>query len=263
MNNVSLIVCSCDKYEEIWNPFFVLLNKYWSTFPKPCFLLTETKKCSIDNVVTLNSKGNWSDRLLYSLKHVTQEYAILFLDDFFLMDYVNELEIKRLLGIMADNKDIAVFYFKHSSPQNSNKLEYGSYIKMDSHKKYSINFQVGLWRIDALKEIMHPNKNPWEIEEDIRPKIPEHWRLYCSASSSYINCKNDVFPYLWALQSGYGVCKGRILWNNRSLFKKEGIKYHPINLIWMSRKEYYYLNILSKMSYFIKKIKHFFSAERA
>lgn len=238
MKDVSLLISSCDKYEEIWLPFFSLLDKYWTDHPKPSYILTETKKCSYKDVVTLNSTKSWSDRLLYALEEIRTEYVIFFLDDFFLMDYVDRDELTRVYSIMKNNPDIAVFYFKHSTPQRSTKDEFNGYINMDISLKYIVNFQVGLWRTAALKQVIESGRSPWEIEENSAPSILPEWRFFCPIKGSFTNCKDDVFPYLWALEAGYGVCKGRMLWNNKNLFRKEHIKYTPIRLSYMSYYEY-------------------------
>ena len=43
----SVIVMSCDKYEEAWNPFFCLLNQYWSENDRRLYIVTEEKTCTI------------------------------------------------------------------------------------------------------------------------------------------------------------------------------------------------------------------------
>jgi hypothetical protein len=43
-NFCTIIVNSCDAYDDTWYPFFKLLKKYWPNCKFPIVLNTETKK---------------------------------------------------------------------------------------------------------------------------------------------------------------------------------------------------------------------------
>lgn len=45
-NDVTLLVSSCDKYEDTWHPFFELLHIYGNGFSCPIVLNTEKKQYS-------------------------------------------------------------------------------------------------------------------------------------------------------------------------------------------------------------------------
>lgn len=53
MSNCSVIVMSCDRYREAWEPFFVLLKKYWNGNLRPYYLVTENLQCDIPSVTTI------------------------------------------------------------------------------------------------------------------------------------------------------------------------------------------------------------------
>ena len=55
----SILVTSCDKYEDAWKPFFSLLNIMWPTCPYRIYLNTETKNHieKIINVVFVDFNG--------------------------------------------------------------------------------------------------------------------------------------------------------------------------------------------------------------
>ena len=148
----------------------------------------------------------------------------MLLDDFFMMSKVDSAEIERVMEIMDKNEDIATFYFKHSTGQKSDKIEYDSYIRMQHDKKYIINFQAAIWRKDILIDILASGATAWDIEERaMYNKIDPKYYFYCPVSGSYTKCDGEVFPYLWAIEAGYGICKSRWLWNNKKLFKREQI----------------------------------------
>ena len=48
--NVTILVNSCDNYDDLWLPFFTLLKKYWVPLNVRVILNTETKKFSLDGM---------------------------------------------------------------------------------------------------------------------------------------------------------------------------------------------------------------------
>ena len=44
LQNTALLVSSCDKYSDCWDPFFKLLSIYWKDLEYPVYLITEEKE---------------------------------------------------------------------------------------------------------------------------------------------------------------------------------------------------------------------------
>ena len=40
----ALLLCTCDAYEDLWDPFFQLVNIYWKDIPYNIYINTENKK---------------------------------------------------------------------------------------------------------------------------------------------------------------------------------------------------------------------------
>ena len=86
----TIIVNSCDKYEDTWFPFFKLMKIHW-----PCcdnydiILNTETKQytCDFMKLRTINggTSATWSERLKNILEQIDTEFVLFFLDDFFIL----------------------------------------------------------------------------------------------------------------------------------------------------------------------------------
>ncbi len=39
-SELAILVCSCDKYADVWEPFFKLFFKFWPDCPYPIYLLS-------------------------------------------------------------------------------------------------------------------------------------------------------------------------------------------------------------------------------
>ena len=60
--NTSVLIYSCDKYSDVWGPFFTLFFRYWKC-PYQVYVATESEQCLLPEVktITVGSEGQWSD----------------------------------------------------------------------------------------------------------------------------------------------------------------------------------------------------------
>lgn len=95
----TLLVSSCDRYSDLWTPFFSLLNRYWAYCKFSKVLITEELKPEFPNVRALNLGSNldWSSLLIKALDNIPTTYILLTLEDFFLRKDVNNDKILNLL----------------------------------------------------------------------------------------------------------------------------------------------------------------------
>lgn len=237
-SKVSILVSSCDKYHEAWMPFFTLLSKYWKECHFPKYLLTETSSYSDFGVKTINCQSKeWSSRLLYALEEIDTDYVLFLLEDFFIMGSVDNETINRFIHYLGNDKNMSVIYLKTIAGQKRSSSVYPELIKMEVGKKYYMNFQAALWRRIDLLSIIKPGLSAWDIEEKLSHSVVAG-DFYCVKNSSYTDCSNDIIPYLWALEAGYGICKSKWLWNNKGLFKREGIQCNCESLPTLSKLAY-------------------------
>ena len=118
LNNeqITILVNSCDKYEDAWEPFFKLFNINWPDCPYKVILNTEEKvyPCNFMNVETINynKKSTWSQRLKHVLENINSEYIIFFLEDFFLQSPVNVDGLKKAVTLMCTDDSVGYIGLK-------------------------------------------------------------------------------------------------------------------------------------------------------
>ena len=247
-NNCAILVNSCDKYAEAWYPFFTLLKKYWPDCPYPMYLNTETYSYTQHPVTVLNSTESlWGNRLYQALIQIDCEYVIVLLEDFFIRKPVDAEEIANCIERMRSNSDISVFYFSRITGYKSESTEYSKYYQMNPEEqpkpgRYMINCQAAIWRKSVLMEAVKNIPSPWELEENAFAKLSEKFKqtkYYCLKNTWYDNIRDsDVFSYVLVREKGYGIWQSKWLWNNKKLFKKEGIKVNFKNLGYLPHWKY-------------------------
>ena len=82
-NDVTILVNSCDKYEDAWEPFFRLFHMQWPDCPYKIILNTESKTflCDYISVETIHTCecNTWTERVKKALSKIDTEFVLFFL----------------------------------------------------------------------------------------------------------------------------------------------------------------------------------------
>lgn len=223
----SVLVTSCDAYEDAWYPFFKLFNIMWPDCKYPIFLNTESKEytCEDLKVTGLHPKSthvkkgkqiSWSKRLKEAVEQIDSKYILFFLEDFFLMSPVRSDVVEKCLNYMDQNKNVAIIDFYQEPHDDQIVLEEFSYTSRSYD--YAINTMAALWRKDFLIEIIR-DENPWDFEFF-------GTRRWWKTNNKILTHKEEfspVFDYKIKPVLGYGIFQGKWLRKNPELFSKYNI----------------------------------------
>jgi len=268
----TILVNSCDLYEDAWEPFFKLFKIQWPDCPYSFILNTESKNYKSDFWdITIFKSGDipWSDRVLNALETIESEFVVFFLEDFFLMSPVNVDVFHSALSLIRENEKIGAICFNPDIDSKvwKTKGEYDKYFtELKKGSIARINAVAALWRKDFLTKMLKRGENPWEFESNgtKRGELCEEIVL----------CLTDVkyapFRFHFCVGYGYGITSKSWLPKNKELFDKYDIKVDFENLGWYvpqpkrqkrSFKEkisLIYKNPKELFEMFSVKIKHFF-----
>lgn len=245
INNCTVFVNSCDRYEEAWKPFFALFHEYWPDCPYEIVLATETKTCSEKGVRTINTgNGEWTTRVQTALRQVNTKYILFFLEDFFLLRPVKSDKLKEVFSYMEADDNIAVFYFNRIAGRGDKSEKYPGYYDMNKKVivEYQLNCQVALWRKEVLEAATSYPCNPWEFEVKGYNHVNDFVKTkeyYCSIDTYNDAIRpDDIFSYFVTMQRGIGIARSHWLWNNKKLFREHNIDCKCETLKNMSLLEY-------------------------
>lgn len=169
--NTAILVLSCDKYADAWQPFFLFLKKYWSDCVFPIYLGTNKKYFVFPNVKQIfsNKTTTWSDELKTILEQIPEKNIIIILEDYFITKPVNNKAILDLVDVMektdASFLKLGLFPTKFNSlwPHTSLK-NFDNIAAINKGSKYRICLQIALWNKEHLYELLKDNENPWQFE---------------------------------------------------------------------------------------------------
>jgi hypothetical protein len=163
--NVSILILSCDKYDDLWMPFFTLKEKYWSPCNYTTYIATDTKDCPY--AITLKHDypvSMWTKRIRESLMQIPTKYVIMMDGDYFFRNRVDQERIDYCVSKM--NNSIACFSFEQEFAPTL-PCEFQWFRLKPNMSQFLSSCQAGLWDKQKLIDSMSEDMNPWEWEEKI------------------------------------------------------------------------------------------------
>ena len=195
-NNISyqcsLLVSSCDAYEDLWDPFFNLLGIYWSDCPFKIYLITEEKECNRKGIETIKAGkgGNWSDRLNIALQYLNQEYVLLMLEDFFLQKKIDNVQIHKSFNLIRDN-NLNMFRLINRSGPNGIIFKDKNYGHIEKNTPFRVSTQASFWRTQVLKDLIKKDESIWKFEI-LGSKRADLYDNFCSVVKPVFTYKHHV-----------------------------------------------------------------------
>lgn len=207
--NTAVVITTCYKYREAWDPFFVLLNEYWSDCPYPIYMITDKGSYNNIKTVTLPYDLGFSGNLIHGLNNIKESNIIYFHEDFLPIKKFNNKKILELVKIFNENKFACLRLYPCPKPTISwsKNPELGILQKGDP---YRISCQTAIWSKSFLKKFLIPGETGWafEINGTIR-------------SNNY----NEEFVSVWKTPTPYfctAIVKGKWLPEAVDFVKKKG-----------------------------------------
>ena len=107
----SILINTCDKYSDAWDPFFRILKIAWGTELPSIYLNTETKKYIDEDVnvtwlTASHSDIKWGERLIESLQQIPDDYILMMLEDFYFEEPIDVDLIDKALDLLKSNNNI-------------------------------------------------------------------------------------------------------------------------------------------------------------
>ena len=171
INDTAILILSCDKYADIWQPFFLFFEKYWSDCPYPVYLATNERSFTFKNVKQIFShkKTTWSDELKVVLEQISEKYIILILEDYFIYESVKNESIKKIIEVMESTNaayiKLGAFPSKYDALWPHKKLNNEPGIGViEKGSKYRLCLQTAIWNKNILLSLLDPSENPWQFE---------------------------------------------------------------------------------------------------
>ena len=192
--DMSILVFSCDAYEDCWKPFKKLYDKY---FPNPykLYIGTETKTC--DFGTTIKTQGQWTNRLKETLSKIDTKYILFLLDDFFIRNNVDYNTLEAIKDLFEDNT--ATINFELANCIRLDNKSLGRFKKKSDNQPYLFSCQPGIWDREKLIEILENDKTPWQMETTV---LDSPYEFYANMGNLIIDIGYYEHRKPWGIVQG-------------------------------------------------------------
>lgn len=212
-DDIAFLVSSCDKYSDLWEPFFTNFFKYWPDFPYKVYLISNHKKYHDERVTTLcvGEDLSYADNLRTALDQIQSKWILLWMDDVIFSADVDTEKVKRIAseaealnaGYVKLSTDLPIVY------DSETDLLIG---EIPKGVKYRSAIGLCLIQRKVLLDLAEPGFSAWDMDKSVASdSMPE---LFCAFTKSA--AKNPPFKYIHAL------IKGKWLYTAVGELKKEG-----------------------------------------
>ena len=215
MDDLSIVVFSCDENEELWPIFHHYLNKYWPNHPRT-YLLTETKHSSDFITICINTPiERWSARIREALRIIPDTKVIFICDDCFLNADVNIPKLEKCCNILNDEK-IANINFELSFDESDVDSNYPGFKIKQKNSSTRLSLLCGVWNRHALIDILSiKDASPWDLES------LQDMQNY----ASYIVSDEKIVSWFKDAPNGNGACiRGKWFKEAVDFLKQDGIE---------------------------------------
>ncbi len=215
IENLTLLIHSCGAYSDLWSGQIEMLNRHWGNRNIRTVILTDTNPMnySFDGVeIFCAGKGKEiTDRLKAFLPSVTTDFVFVSLDDYYLMNDVDNSRISYLVNFMVRTGFDYMRLFnipKHGQKIAEGIYDVGIYRK---HSNYYVNLYQGIWRKSFIEQTIEGQSlNAWQYEVSLTPYAVKH-NIKCAMT------KGKEYQILDVIR------KGKVLHKAHRYFKKDPV----------------------------------------
>ena len=195
MNDLAIVIFSCDNNEELWPVWYHCVNKYWSNHPN-IYLLTETKSSDLFKTISCPYElDKWTVRIRESLNIIKEKKIIFICDDCFIKEPVNIDKLNRCIEILDKEENLASINFELAFDPNDKDTIYDGFKEKTKESAFILSLLSGIWKKKALIDILSVKDiDPWTLEDD---QNTLNYKFYQTDKEKVISWFRDE-PYSFA-----------------------------------------------------------------
>lgn len=191
--DISILITSCDKFYDTWDIVSKSFSDYWPDCPYDIFLLSNESSFSHEKIrnLRIGKDQSWSLNLKKALAKIKTKYVLIWLDDVFLSQKVNNCDFELIEKFIVLN-DIN-FLRLRSNPSPSKWL--GDYGLIEHNALfYRVSIFASIWDIKILNDLLVDEESAWDFEIKGSIRSSKYYKFYC--------VKNDFFSYVHGIEKG-------------------------------------------------------------
>ena len=160
IDDVALVVISCDKYSAAWPVFAYGLQKYWTDCPYKVYFVTGFKDAPIGKSIKIGVDMGWSNNVSLALDCIEEPIVLMMVEDYWLYEKVGTEAIEELVDLVRSGEADQIRLNRSAEAFEGEKLDV-----IPNTAFYIASLQPSIWRKEYFKNFIRPNENVWQFEQ--------------------------------------------------------------------------------------------------
>lgn len=165
-HHLAVLVSSCDRFRDLWGPFFTLFWRHWPDCPFPVFLITNRETHADPRVTSLpvGEDRQWASNCLAALARVPHPYLLYLQEDYLLSGPVDTARIRQLLNCLSQRS--AGYLRLLPNPGPDRRLPgHPDLGLIDPGSQFRTSLQAAFWRADVLTKLLVNGETGRDMED--------------------------------------------------------------------------------------------------
>jgi hypothetical protein len=162
-NRTAILIVSCRRFEQVWDPFFTLFRRFWHECPYEINFATDSGTYSEVTVFNTDLDLGWGSICLNALKNISAERIIMFQEDFLIKSKVNNTVMRKLVK-HAHDQDIGCLRLGPCPGPTGVWHGTESLGLIGLTDPYRVSLQLAIWKKTVLMTLVREGDNPQCIE---------------------------------------------------------------------------------------------------
>lgn len=192
----ALVILSCDRYRDLWEPCLALYRRYWPDCPYPMFLVSETVGIEDERVRSLRAGAGlaWSDVVRVALGALDHEHVLLVLEDFLLTGPVPTVAVEAMRAELEVRRGAYMRLGPFPGPTGSmpGVRNFGEHLP---GAPFRVSLQAAFWRRGVLLDLLEPGESPSDFEKHGSVRSVR-------IGAPFFAARRRVLPYLEVIKRG-------------------------------------------------------------
>lgn len=209
-----IAVLSCDKNEDIWEPFYHCMEKYYPNHPEIIYF-TESKTNPYYRTICIpHTLDRWTEGLSQFLFCIPDTSILLMVDDCFIRRPVDYDRIEDAVSIIEHEDNVALMNFEKRWHYQDEPTLYPGWMKRKHGTEYEASLMCGVWNRQKLLNVLAPVSDPWTVE----------YKQHTCGYDYYINSWDYIIDWGYQTFVPCNLVKGKWAREIIPFFAAEGIQ---------------------------------------
>jgi SAM-dependent methyltransferase len=198
-DKLAILIMSCKKFEQLWDPFFILFKRYWPDCPYKVYFCTDTGSYPGVENIEIGKDLGWANNCKFALQKISADRIILMQEDFLLTSPVNTEQIRKFAE-HAHTYDIGCLRLAAVPGATAPWFATDELGVLQPFDDYRLSMQTAIWKRQLLNDLLVEGESPWQVEIEGTKRAALRPEIFLS---TWEGSAMPIPYYMTAVEKGY------------------------------------------------------------